>query len=69
MAEFEGLPGDYLARYRERIEQVQSGDLRRVARKYLSGEAMTLILGDQNAFDQPLDLFGPVNRLPEETDR
>ncbi|MCG6536155.1 MAG: insulinase family protein, partial [Syntrophales bacterium LBB04] len=69
MAEFEGLPGDYLTRYRERIEQVQGGDLKRVARKYLSGEAVTLILGDQNAFDQPLERFGPVNTLPEDTDR
>ena len=68
MIEFEGLPSDYLERYRERIDRVQLRDLRRVARKYLSGKAVTLILGDQKAFGQSLDLLGPVNRLPEDTD-
>lgn len=68
MMEFEGLPADYLERYRERIDRVQLSDLRRVAGKYLSGEAVTLILGDQRAFGQPLDRFGPVDVLPGDPD-
>lgn len=55
MIEYEDLPKNYLVSYREKISQVQSEDIRRVARKYLSTDnAVILILGNENAHNQLL---------------
>ncbi|HPC86631.1 MAG TPA: pitrilysin family protein [Smithellaceae bacterium] len=63
--EYEKLPKDYLATYREKIEAVTLEDLRRVAAAFLNeNRRLTLILGDA-------DRFGawPENRpKPEQID-
>ena len=64
MVEYDKLPEDYLVTYRNRIEKVSRDDVKRVALKYppLEG-AVILVVGNENAFDQPLSLFGKVNRI------
>lgn len=55
MIEYEGLPEDFLQKYRQRIQKVKSGDIQSLAGKYLRSEQATvLILGDEKRFDQPV---------------
>jgi zinc protease len=64
MLEFDSLPQDFLMKYPERIEQVTPEDLQRTADRYLKREeAVTLVLGDEKAFDKPLSTLGEVKRI------
>lgn len=64
MTEYNKLPEDYLVTYRNRIEKVNADDIKRVALKYLSQEGtVTLVAGNEKDFDQPLSLFGKVNKI------
>ena len=66
MLEFDGLPENFLANYKEKIEMVVPDDLIAVATRYFSGEnRVVLVLGNENEFDKPLSSFGNFNR--EET--
>jgi predicted Zn-dependent peptidase len=61
MLEFDSLPQDFLMKYPERIEQVTAEDMQRTADRYLNREkAVTLVLGDEKAFDTPLSTLGEV---------
>jgi predicted Zn-dependent peptidase len=62
MVEFNGLPGDYLETYRDRIETVTVEDLRRVNGRYLSKQegVLTLILGPESAYQDIREHFGDV---------
>ncbi|MDI6775979.1 MAG: pitrilysin family protein [Syntrophales bacterium] len=67
MTEYNKLHEDYLVTYRNKIEKVNEDDIKRVALKYLSQEGtVTLVVGNENAFDQPLSLFGKVNKIEGE---
>jgi len=64
MLEFDSLPQEFLLKYPERIEQVTAEDLQRAAERYLNREkAVTLVLGDEKAFDKPLSALGEVKRI------
>jgi predicted Zn-dependent peptidase len=67
-SEFEKMPPDYLARYRERIEKVTLEDLNRLAGLYLDkSNNIVLILGDYENFDKPADINAePVIIKPQE---
>jgi zinc protease len=66
--EYEKLPTDYLANYRQRIESVTLKDVNRVATKYLDKEkTVVLILGDSKHFDEPSTKTGqPILITPED---
>ncbi|HYA14781.1 MAG TPA: pitrilysin family protein [Syntrophales bacterium] len=62
--EYEHLPEDYLATYRDRIAQVKAEDLKKMAVKYLStDEPVTLVVGNENAYKQMLTTFRNVSRI------
>jgi predicted Zn-dependent peptidase len=66
MIEYDGLPPDYLATYRDKIAKVQPEELKEVANKYLSAdETVTFILGNENAYNQILATFKNVSRIEE----
>ena len=64
MLEFDSLPQDFLMKYPERIDRVTAEDLQRTAGRCLNREkAVTLVLGDEKAFDAPLSTLGEVIRI------
>lgn len=64
MLEYDRLPQDFLMKYPERIDQVTAEGLQRTARLYLFREkAVTLVLGNEKAFDKPLSTLGDVKRI------
>ncbi|GAJ07258.1 unnamed protein product, partial [marine sediment metagenome] len=66
MIEYNKLPGDFLATYRNKTEKVTTEDLKKVAKEHLSrNEATILVVGNEKAFDRPLSTFGKVNRIEE----
>ncbi|MDO8786383.1 MAG: hypothetical protein Q7J12_09235, partial [Syntrophales bacterium] len=67
MIEYDKLPEDYLVTYRNKIEKVNEDETRNVAVKYLSQDGtVTLVVGSEMDFDQPLSLFGKVNKIEGE---
>ena len=67
MIEYDKLPPDYLATYRDRIAEVKPEELKRAAIRYLSAdETVTFILGNESAYSQVLATFGTVSRIEEE---
>ncbi len=57
--DFDQLPEDYLLSYRDKIENVKTQDINRVAAKYLDEKnRIFLILGDTKYFGEPLNIFG-----------
>ncbi len=66
MIEYDKLPPDYLATYRNRIADVRQEDLKKAAVKYLSAdETVTFILGNESAYSQVSAAFGGVFRIEE----
>ncbi len=64
MIEYEHLPEDYLATYRDRIAQVKAEDIKKMAVKYLSiDESVTLVVGNENVYKQMLTTYGNVTRI------
>ncbi|HVO67111.1 MAG TPA: pitrilysin family protein [Syntrophales bacterium] len=64
MIEYEHLPRDYLAAYRDNIAQVSAKDVQRIAVKYLSAdESVTLIVGNEETYKQMLTTFKNVLRV------
>ncbi len=63
------LPLDTIERYFKAYQSATVEDIKRVARKYLHPEGLTiLVVGDQSRFDRPLSDFGEVNVIEiEET--
>jgi predicted Zn-dependent peptidase len=67
--ELYGLPRNYYADYRERIAAVTRDDVLRAAKKHLRPDRMLLlVVGDEEAFDVPLEEWGPVTRLSLEAE-
>jgi predicted Zn-dependent peptidase len=59
--EYDQLPEDFLITYPDRIDQVTAEALQRAALRHLSGEnAVTLVLGNEKGFDQPLSNLGEI---------
>ena len=66
MIEYDKLPTDYLATYRDKIGEVKPEDLKKVAIKYLSAdETVTFILGNESAYSQVLATFGNISRIED----
>ncbi len=64
MIEYDELPPDYLATYRDKIAEVQPEEMKRVALKYLSpDETVIFILGNDKAYKQVIASFGNVSRI------
>ena len=62
--EYDGLPGDTLEKYQERVGAVTFEDLERVAANHLSPEkSLLVVLGKEEDFDRPLSSFGSVTRI------
>jgi len=62
--EYDGLPGDYLTRYQERLAAITLEDLGRVAESHLSpDQSLLLVVGKEESFEKPLSSFGPVTRV------
>jgi predicted Zn-dependent peptidase len=62
--EYDDLPGDYLAQYRDRIAKVRTEDLMRVANTYLSlDDAVILVVGNETAYNQLVFSFKNVFRI------
>jgi predicted Zn-dependent peptidase len=60
---YDGLPQDFLERFRDRIEAVSPEDVRRTAQRFLRPEAMaTVVVGEESAL-QGLEELGPVTRI------
>ncbi len=67
MIEYDKLPHDYLATYREKIGRVRPEELKRVALKYLfPDETVTFILGNEEAYNQVIASFGNVSRIGDQ---
>jgi predicted Zn-dependent peptidase len=67
MIEYDKLPPDYLATYRDKIAMVQPEELKSVAMKYLStDETVTFILGNESAYSQVLADFGNVSMIEDQ---
>jgi zinc protease len=59
-----GLPEDWLERYLEDIQDVSPADVRSVFQTHVHPDEMViLILGDPDAFDEPLEALGPVTLI------
>lgn len=64
MLEYLELPEDYLTSFRDRINNVTSEDLKRVADRYLADRYETIfVLGNDKEFDKPLSTLGNVNKV------
>jgi len=62
--EYYGLPTNYLEDYLENIKKVSSEEILRVAKKYLKpDQTVVLVVGNKEKFEEPLDVFGPVNEI------
>ncbi len=60
---YDGLPEDFLERYRDRIEEVTLEDVRRVAGRWLRPDAAaTVVVGDAAGIG-PLEGYGPETRV------
>jgi predicted Zn-dependent peptidase len=56
-----GLPDSYLTDYTKRVAAVTKDDVRRVARKYLTPDRLTIVVvGDQKSLRVPLEKLAPV---------
>ncbi len=61
---FQGRPLDTPEKDLDEYENVTVDDIRRVARKYLHPDKLTvLVVGDREEFDRPLSDFGEVNEI------
>lgn len=60
---YDGLPEDFLQRFRDRVEAVTLEDVRAAAGRHLRPEGMsTVVVGDEPAF-AGLEELGPVSRI------
>ncbi len=65
---YRNWPADFIDRFQKGIAAVTVGDVRRVARKYLRPDSLSvLVIGNPDAFDQPLSTLGTVVEIPLET--
>ncbi len=59
-----GLPDGYFARHIEEMQSLSPGDVQAAARRVIDPDHLViLVVGDEGAFDRPLEAFGPVERI------
>ncbi len=59
-----GLPEGYFARHVEAMQALTPGDVQAAARQVVDPDRLViLVVGDEGAFDRPLEAFGPVERI------
>jgi zinc protease len=59
-----GLPGDYLERYRERVEAVTAAQLQQIVRRcILTDRIAIVVVGDADKLRKQLEAIGPVELL------
>src|SRR6056297_607911 len=59
-----GLPEGYFARHVEAMQALTPGEVQAAARQVVDPESLViLVVGDSEAFDRPLEAFGPVERI------
>ena len=64
MAEYEKLPEDYMASFRDNIGKVQALDVQNVAEKYLVlGNAVVLVLGNEKIYQSLKSEFGNIQKV------
>lgn len=65
MVKFDGLPEDYLEKYRYRIENVTVDDLKDAATRYLADNqnVLTVVLGPERVYQDLQKLFGNIDRI------
>jgi zinc protease len=61
--EYDGLPADFLERYRDRVEAVTLEDVRRAAARLLLPEALSVVAVGGEAALAGFGEFGPVSRI------
>ncbi|HEY5998559.1 MAG TPA: pitrilysin family protein [bacterium] len=61
--EYDGLPADFLERYRDRIEAVSLEDVRAAAARLLHPEALSVVAVGEEAAIAPLAELGPVTKV------
>ena len=62
--EYYGYPADYLQNYMDNIGKVTKEDVQRVARQSLNNDKfITVVLGNQKAFDKPLNTLGEITTI------
>lgn len=61
---FYNYPSDFYTRFRDAVEKVTPADIAQVAKKYIKGDNMAiLVVGKAADFDRPLSSFGQVTTL------
>lgn len=61
---FYNYPSDFFTRFRDAVEKVTPADIAQVAKKYVKGDNMAiLVVGKAADFDRPLSSFGQVTTL------
>ena len=60
---YDGLPADFLERYRDRVEAVSLEDVRAAAVRFLRPDAMSMVVVGEDAALAGMDEFGPVTRI------
>jgi len=61
---FYKYPRDFNSQIKNGVEKVTREDVQRVAKKYLQPDKMRmLVVGNQANFDEPLSVFGTVNKI------
>ncbi len=62
--EYRGLPSDFHLRYVDAVRNVTVADVRAVAKKYLKGDKLSIVVaGDAKSFEKPLTPFGKVTNI------
>ena len=61
---YDGLPEDFLERFRDRIEAVSLEDVRATADRFLLPDAMSMVVvGEEAVLDGGFSEFGPVSTI------
>lgn len=65
MVHFDGLPEDYLEKYRYRMENVTVDDIKEAARRYLADNqnVLTVVLGPEQVYQDLQKQFGHIERI------
>lgn len=70
MLEYDGMPKNFYATYRDMIQKVTEEDILRAAHKFLRPSEFTILLvGDPKSFDKSPESFGKVEVVPLELNK
>jgi predicted Zn-dependent peptidase len=64
MIEYDTLPQNFLFTYRKKIGEVSEEDINHTAARYFTSQNfVTLVLGNETAFDKPLSSLGKIIKI------